>query len=194
MITAETCLLTALFLAVILHFDPDHGLRRDRGFYAAAVLLPLAWGACLETRPLPAAARALYGLLGACLATAAITDHQTKKVHDFLPFTAFAGGLLMFPVLRPGPGAAGTLAGFLAMQFLLFRRMYGLADCFVFSACAAYLAAAGRDMTACLAFMGAVFLALAAVQALRRNINTRGNLKEPVALVPYISAVFWFFM
>lgn len=31
------------------------------------------------------------------------------------------------------------------------------------------------------------FGALAAVQVIRRNVNERGNLREPVAFVPYVA-------
>jgi hypothetical protein len=38
--------------------------------------------------------------------------------------------------------------------------------------------------------MAFAFGALAALQLLRRNIDKRGNLKQPVAFLPYISASF----
>lgn len=194
MVMAEIALLSAGFLRLIRSCDPDHGLKTGRKVCLAVLLLSAVWGGLLGRMEDPPAAKALYGLLAACLAVSSITDYQTKNVYDFLPVLAALGGAVLVAMNRPGRGVLLELLVFLALQFLLFSRMYGTGDCLVFAACAVYLAAGGRGLLACLLHMGTVFLALGVVQALRRNLDASGNLKEPAALVPYISATVWFFL
>lgn len=120
------------------------------------------------------------------LLIAVISDFRTKEVYDLVFWiSAFAG----IPSLFSGSGQ--NLAGlgiFLALQLLLFRRFYGGADCLAFSVCAQYITIHGGGLTEYLIHMLFTFILLAMVQLGRRNISRKGNLKEPVALIPYIAA------
>lgn len=165
-------------------------LQIDQEFAAAA-----------KQRKKTAAAAAGYLLLSACLkggtasdgffwgslALAAYSDQLTKEVRDFcyLPavISSFAGAVQA--------GAAENIPDavlFAFLQWLLFRRFYGESDCLAFSVCALYMAGNQRGFLDYLVLMAAAFLLLAAVQGARRNINKKGNLKQPVALIPYIAA------
>lgn len=79
---------------------------------------------------------------------------------------------------------------FVLLQYLLFARMYGLADCHAFCSCAVLLAASGRGITSMLVHMLCSIVLLGLVQWAKGNVNKRGNLKEPVAFIPYITVAF----
>lgn len=194
MLIVEILGLTCLFFRIIFRYDPGHGLRLNRKNYLLIGMLACVWGGFLQSRGLPAVSGCLYGVLAAYLLTATITDLQIKKVHDFLAIIGALGGLALCIQERPGWTVIRALAAFLIIQFILFRKMYGLADCLAFAVCALYMAASGKDLITYLLHMGAAFLALFAAQAMQHNINSHGNLKKPVALLPYISTTVWFFL
>lgn len=194
MLIVEILGLTCLFFRIIFRYDPGHGLRLNRKSYLLIGMLACVWGGFLQSRRLPAAAGGLYGILAAYLLTATVTDLQIKKVHDFLAIIGGLGGLALCIMEKPEWAVLKALGAFLVIQFILFRKMYGLADCLAFAVCALYMAASGKDLITYLLHMGAAFLALFAAQAMQHNINSHGNLKKPVALLPYISTTVWFFL
>jgi GNAT superfamily N-acetyltransferase len=182
--------LAGCFFRAISRFDPGHGLRMDKARSVAWAFCVLA-GAALSRQARPPLPAALSCVFCACLAAAAVSDWQTGTVHDFLLLAAAACGAGLLLWYRPGWGIAAELAVFLAAQALLFRRMYGMADVLAFGAFALCQAAAGKGLPAHLLHMGVAFLLLAAVQGCRKNIGRGGDLKEPVALVPYIAVAAW---
>jgi len=187
-------LLIVLALRLITGYDPAHGLSLNGRVWAMAMAAAVAMAALIGHRRYPMPRAWMYGVLAAYLVTASITDIQTQAVHDFLHLAGCVGGGILLVWNRPGWALLGEAAFFIAIQMLLFRRMYGIADCLAFSVCTLYMAASGKGMMAYVLHMGATFLLLAAVQAGRGNINWRGNLKEPVAMIPYIAGTVWIFI
>lgn len=80
---------------------------------------------------------------------------------------------------------------FVLLQLKLFSKMYGRADCYAFCVCALAEAAAGLGIVEFLIHMLAAFCLLAVIQGIHRNIDRRGNLKQPVPFLPYITLAFW---
>lgn len=137
---------------------------------------------------------AIYGsIYFATMIFAALCDFYTTEVYDWSwGFAGVAGiGILIY---------RGTeqevflqLFIFIALQALLFRKFYGGADCMAFSVSAIYLACSrGKGIYDFLIVMLLTFAVLTVVQLTKNNINRRGNLKRPVALIPYIAAVMLF--
>ncbi len=133
------------------------------------------------------------GVLAAYLLVAAIQDDQTYEVYDFLHILAVPTGVI-FIVISPSGEKIISLAIFAVIQIGIFMRMYGAGDGLVFLVCAVYESRFGKGLSTYLLHMAAVFVVLLVVQGIRRNINKKGNLKKPVALVPYIAATVWFFL
>ena len=183
-----------IFFRLIIRYDFSHGLKLGAGTWAAAIAIALAASILISHRQYPALQGLLYGILAAYLVTASITDRQTKMVHDFLHLAGGLAGVALLIYRWPGQEVFREAVIFIGLQMLLFRKLYGTADCLVFSVCALYLAADGKDLMTYLLHMSAAFLLLAVVQAFCKNINRKGNLKEPVALVPYIAATLWIFL
>jgi len=187
-------LLIFVSFQLITKYDSSHGLKLGTGTWAAAAAIALAASVLIRRREYLALPVMLYGVLAAYLVTASITDRQTKMVHDFLHLAGGLAGVALLIYRWPGQEVFREAVIFIGLQMLLFRKLYGTADCLVFSVCALYLAAEGKNLMTYLLHMSATFLLLAVVQACRKNINRKGNLKEPVALVPYIAATLGIFI
>ena len=129
------------------------------------------------------------------LVTAAYSDFLTREVYDLVYFPAITAGLLELVILQvPLPILTVIeILQFTLIQWFVFRFFYGEADCFIFITCAIYLAALGGGFLEFMLLMAGTFLLLAIIQAFRKNINKKGNLKEPVALIPYIAFIMLFF-
>lgn len=131
----------------------------------------------------------MIGIILGSLLMAAITDYYTCQVYCFVWWVAgVALCVLLFIKHKCGILVADVsqLAIFCLLQELLFGKMYGRADCHAFCVSALLLWCLGGDIKIFLMHMAVSFLLLAIVQAFRKNINRRGNLKQPVAFVPYI--------
>ena len=133
------------------------------------------------------------GVLAAYLLVAAIQDDQTYEVYDFLHILAVPTGVI-FIVDSASRQKLLSLAIYAAVQIGIFMRMYGAGDGLVFLVCAIYESRFGKGLSTYLLHMATVFAVLLVVQGVRRNISKKGNLKKPVALVPYIAATVWFFL
>lgn len=129
------------------------------------------------------------------LMAAAYSDRLIKQAYDFYFYIAGLSGIITLLVtgvlIRD---CIGDIVIFILLQWLLFRRMYGGADCLAFSVCALFFTAWGQELLGFLYLMTITFAVLAIVQLIKKNVNKRGNLKEPVALIPYIAvaAVFYY--
>ncbi len=155
--------------------------RRERAAalaYLAAAVIP----------PADAFQGAMAAFLWGSLALAATCDHYTRTVPDLAFVPAAVSGLGLLAASGVSGNIWTELGVFFLLQLILFRRFYGGADGIAFGVCALYLAAGGRGLVWHLGLMALSFVLLALVQAARRNINRRGNLKAPVPLVPYIAA------
>lgn len=121
-----------------------------------------------------------------CLAVAAYCDHRTKEVYDmiFIPSILFGAGIL---AINKEWNILISVGIFTLFQVIIFARLYGGADCFAFVMCAMYMAIHDYKMIDFLIILmaGTFFLAFI-VQATEKNINKKGNLKESIALIPYI--------
>lgn len=84
-------------------------------------------------------------------------------------------------------GFAEEIVPYWCLQFLIFSKMYGRADCHAFVCCAVALSSFGGGMREYLVHMLCSVILLGIVQAVRKNINRQGNLYEPVAFIPYIT-------
>lgn len=130
---------------------------------------------------------------------AAHADSCTKEIFDFTYFPAALAGT--YQAIRNWNifvRSIPELMIFILFQWLLcrlFRFQYGESDSLAFMVCAFYMTAAGSwsGLQQYLVFMLEVFIVLAIVQGCRKNITKKGNLKEPVALIPYIAGIllFW---
>ena len=119
--------------------------------------------------------------------SAAWSDARTTYVRDIL----FAPGIICCIGILISKQEWSALPGILivaVLQIFLFSRMYGGADCLAFVLCAAYIAVRGGSLKDDLLVMLYSVTVLALVQAFRKNINRKGNLKQPVAFIPYIVA------
>ena len=130
-------------------------------------------------------------LFGGCLLYACVTDIRTCEVYNFTWWLAGAAAIGRF-LLRGGVEVTvlPELVFFCMVQLLCFTRLYGKADCYAFCVCAAALASEGGGLPEFVLQMALAFCMLAFVQLLRRNIDRRGNLKQPVPFVPYIALSF----
>lgn len=122
-----------------------------------------------------------------CLFRAAWEDGKSQMVRRWLWWVAGGAGIVTL-LLRRGaaPGAWSELACYGVIQFLLFSKMYGKADCHAFLCCGIMMSAYGGGMKDFLWHMLITFSYLGIIQIGKRNVTTKGNLRQPVALIPYV--------
>lgn len=140
----------------------------------------------------------LWAVLGGSLLLACATDSLICQVYNFTWWIALAAALPLW-CSRKEPGAGtGTWLGaqaclflFVGLQLVLGGRIYGRADGYAFCVCAVAEAAVGMDLTGFLTQMLTAYTLLFVVQAVRRNVDKRGNLRDKVPFLPYITAAFW---
>lgn len=187
--------LTLAVLKLVTALDREHGLRADRA--AGGILLA---GCCLGAAHITSLCGSQqpmlwpgYLVLAVYLTVCSITDFQTCKVYDILQVPAAVAGAILCLLQEPLPGGGSGLVLFALLQYLLFMRFYGEGDVMAFQICSLYLVGKGGDLQTLLLHMALAFTLLGAVQALRRNINQKGNLKVPVPFLPYIAcSLLWF--
>lgn len=195
-IFVEIIVTTRGMLWIIFRYDDKHGItinKRMAGTLICISLLYSVWIGMGLSR-WNNQGKLACGLLAAYLLVSSITDIQTCKVHDFLHFIGAVAGLWALWAAQPDMGRIVPWFLFWVMQKLLFMRMYGKADGMAFLVCALFESCYGEGMITYLLHMGAAYLVLAVVQMLCRNINKKGNLKQPVAFLPYIAGTAWFFL
>lgn len=140
--------------------------------------------------------RVFMAVILGCLLLACVTDLAICQVHNFVWWIGgAAAGLLLWAELRGAPAAVSNvlpeLFAFCVIQIVLFGRLYGRADCYAFCVCAGALAGLGLGFMEFLQHMILAFLLLTVVQAFRKNISLKGNLKKPVPFLPYITTAFY---
>ncbi len=147
-------------------------------------------------------------IIGASFLMATVTDYFTCNVYRFVWWIVWMAGLiLMFCNIFLESGDVGfslypcmvaaeklhavELLVFCLLQELVFDRFYGKADCHAFCAGALLLCILGGDMKEFLLYMAMSYVLLFVIQAFKKNINSKGNLKIPVAFMPYITVSLW---
>lgn len=123
---------------------------------------------------------------------AAVEDHRFCRVRRYLWWVAGSAGTGLLLLLRGmSPEALTGLFLYGILQFVFFSRAYGKADCHAFFCCAIVLAAHGGEWKDYLWHGLFTFLLLGIRQLRKGNVNASGNLKKPVALIPYVTAAFF---
>lgn len=131
----------------------------------------------------------LWLLVIVCLLFACATDCRTCRVYNVTWWISGAAAAVLLG--RSGAWQLLPELGFFCLlQLKLFSRMYGKADCYAFCVCAAAGASEGFGCMEYLLHMALAFGILAAVQLGHRNLDRRGNLRQPVAFLPYITVAF----
>lgn len=125
------------------------------------------------------------------IALVAYNDYLTKEIYDVVYVPAIIICIIQLALAsctqEVGIEKLIELIVFCGIQFVVFRMFYGLSDCIAFCVCAMYLTVHGGDIMDSVILMIVTILLLGVVQACKKNINRKGNLKEPVALIPYIA-------
>lgn len=151
------------------------------------IVLLLAW-----TQGMTKGDTVLLGVTAGGLLFACLTDVRYCKVYDFVWWMELtAGVLLLYSQPVQWPFVWGQFVCFLFLQNCLFGRFYGRADVYAFCACGLLESVFGIGLLGYLLHMAGAFLLLTVVQGLRHNIGADGNLKRPVAFLPYIVLSFW---
>lgn len=124
----------------------------------------------------------------AAVAVLTAEDYRTKEIHTWIPASGILAGGILTAVKGTGVPETAELVCFFLLQLFLFSRLYGFGDCLVFMMCALYLRLYhDGGLTDDLILMLTAYCLLLAVQLARRNVAGR-NLKNPVAMIPYITA------
>lgn len=161
-------------------------VRRNWFFYSTLVCIPLL----LKMDVMHPALWFSIWLLGVYLAVASTTDALIYQVYDILQYMGVVGGGIWLWYQKPTGSQGMSLLLFVAIQYLLFMRMYGKADGMGYCICALYLTGKGCGLDGYFYQMLAGFLILTVVQLIRGNISSKGQLRRPVALFPYITIGF----
>lgn len=134
----------------------------------------------------------LESIFWTSLVLAAYCDYLTKEIYDvvFIP----GGAVCAIAICEGKTELLGDLLIFCGVQILFYvivnkvlHETYGGADTIVLCLCAAYGSTKGNGLIENTVVMLLMFTCLVIVQAIKKNINQKGSLKEPVALVPYIA-------
>jgi len=135
-------------------------------------------------------------VVAGCFLFACITDCKSYEVYQFIWWLAVVACII---ILFSGwekrehilYATLPEILFFCLLQEFFFCRWYGRADCHAFTICALVSLENGTGLKNCLIQMLIAFGILAVRQFAHRNINRRGNLKKPVAFLPYITVSFW---
>lgn len=128
---------------------------------------------------------------------AAVMDRKCCQVYRFVWWICGGAGMALF-WLQSGLQAEREMllyrlvqwVEFCLLQKFYFSKKYGMADCHAFCCCSLFLCAGGGGLWEYLIHMLLSFGILGMIQFLRHNINSKGNLKEPVPFIPYIGLAF----
>lgn len=139
-----------------------------------------------------------FWLFCCCLLGAALEDHRYMRVRRCIWYVAGLSGVGMMcvsgilqEILRGERwGMLLDLLCFGMLQMRFFSKMYGRADSYAFTCCSFVLAACDGGMTWFLLHMLLAVCFLGVLQLLRGNVGRNGNLRRPVAFVPYIGVAF----
>lgn len=131
----------------------------------------------------------ILALVLVLLLGAAVMDYKTKKVYDLFWIAIIVLGAILF--LINGSFSIRIFISLLiycAIQELLMGKVYGRADSHAFCAMAYVMAAFSCELETYVCHMLICAVLLTLVQGVKKNINCKGKLNEPVAMIPYIVA------
>lgn len=178
----------------------DRAVKPATGIMAGVLATGLAGGGLLGWLfgPGDFFSRLLLALVVGCLLLACVTDVVMYQVYDFVWWiSGAAAAMLLWARLwvtndvRNGLGILFGLTVFWIVQIWVFGRLYGKADCYAFCVCAVAETGLGMGLELIVTHMVFAFGMLVPVQFISKNITLRGNLKKPVAFIPYITAGFY---
>ena len=131
-----------------------------------------------------------------CFLAAAVMDYRTCQVYRLFWWIALAADVLLWINRADTIDYSGLpeLIFFCLLQQFFFSKMYGRADCHGFCVGALTLFCLGGSLWDFLMLMLYAFSMLFVVQAFRRNIDRRGNLKKPVPFLPYLTSAFCLYL
>lgn len=135
----------------------------------------------------------LWAVISVCFLTASVEDCRTCEVHNLLWWISGTAAALLIVQNGISRALLLELTVFCLLQLILFSRMYGRADCYAFCVCAAAEASLGAGLQEYLVHMLFAFGILAVIQLFRHNVNRKGNLKQAVPFLPYITVSFGLF-
>ncbi len=131
-------------------------------------------------------------ILAIYLIICTVMDSMLCLVNDVVQLIGVTGAIL-FVLFRPVCPVIGvSLILFTLFQKVIFLRFYGGADGMAFLICSLFWAGMGKEIDCYLMHMTVSYVALLVVQVLSGNVSLKGKLKEPVAMVPYITLCFLF--
>ena len=134
----------------------------------------------------------LFAILAGCLTAACIMDVESCMIYDYVWWLGMIAGVLLLCIGKCD--RIMELLLFILLQELFFCRFYGRADCHAFAVCAITETAMGIGMKGYLIHMLVAFSMLALIQGMCHTINNKGNLKQPIPFLPYITGSFWILM
>ncbi len=132
--------------------------------------------------------------VGGCLLLASVTDLLLKQVHNFVWYMGIVSQAILlwqYTGKEMPTKCIIELMLFIGCQLILAGRIYGKADGYAFAVCALAEYNFGMGLKYFLLHMLGAYGLLFVVQAVRRNINRRGDLKKAVPFLPYIHISFW---
>ena len=129
-----------------------------------------------------------YAVFVSMMMSAVFMDLLWKEIYDFVWVIALAAetAALFF---GGGPDKMGlaSMAIYFVIQEAAMAKVYGRADSHAFCCSAVAITASGGGIEYYTLHMSVTWVLLAAVQTLRGNITKKLKLRQPVAMVPYIS-------
>ena len=128
---------------------------------------------------------------GIYLLTCSITDQLTFYVYSFLHYPTLLAGILYWYTMDVTADAGWAILFYGLVHLLLFSKLFGRGDSLVYVISAFFLTGPWDNALRYLCHMALTFALLGVISLLKGNINKRGNLKHPVALVPYIMVAAW---
>lgn len=203
--SAELMLMSVVILSIVMlclqiigFLESPISLTKTDYFVIVTVALAESLGivcfACGDSRW----RQCLLGIFAGSLLVACVTDALFCKVYNFVWWIGLgaAAGLFWDYISNVDEWFAAciiirNLVFFVAVQFIVFRKLYGRADVYAFVVCSLTGVVFGLGIIGFFCHMLMAWMLLAVVQIVRKNVGRDGNLKRPVAFIPYITLAFW---
>lgn len=191
--------IVAMGVFLIGRWDEPLSLKSSSRLWILAGAAAEFGGIMAFTGDRPGHEKFFWAVFGGSLLLACVTDSLLCQVYNFTWWISSAAALALLWCRRAVFmesrfiyfDALGGLLFFVGLQLLLRGRIYGCADSYAFCVCALAQTALGISTAGFLTHMLLAYLLLFVIQLFRRNLNRKGNLRQPVPFLPYITAAFW---